>query len=384
MSAAGASVSLSPHRKLKATIEKFASDLPYRREPYASRSWGHPLHSLCCYQGKLKPAVAYTLVNLFTDEGMRVLDPLGGVGTVALEPTLQGRHAITNDLSPLAYSVATPKVRLPSLPDALAALQRFQSGLSRKRINESDFEAARFGLNGSVSDFYHPDTLSEVLKARAYFIGLPDPTDSDLLVKAATLHVLHGNRPYALSRTSHPITPFHPSGKAIYKPVVEHVRRRILQLYKSGLPNTYVPGSSYHGDFRTLPTRLDAADAIITSPPFWGMRFDRPNWLRMWFCGWAAEDFHETSRAFLERQQTASLEVYREFFAVCRKLLRPGGLMILHLGGSDKHDMLATLIAQAQDNFQLLFVAAEDSTKHERHGIKDKGLTKTHNFIFLQ
>jgi len=380
---AARSTTLQSARKLKATIEKFAADLPYKREPYSSRSWGHSLHSLCCYQGKLKPAVAYTLVSLFTQEGMLVLDPLGGVGTVAFEACLQGRRGITNDLSPLAYAVATPKVRLPKLPDALTALDTFQAGLRQENISEIDFESARFGLNGSVSDFYHQDTLIEVLKARRYFLSIK-PSDADLLVKAAMLHVLHGNRPYALSRTSHPITPFHPSGKAIRKSVVEHVRRRILRLYKSELPKTYCHGHSHHADFRDLPDRHELVDGIITSPPFWGMRFDRPNWLRMWFCGWNAEDFHVASRAFLERQQTVSLEVYRKFFEVCRKLLIPGGLMILHLGGSDKHDMLATLIAQARDQFEVLSVVAEDSTKHERHGIKDKGLTTTHNFIFLR
>jgi len=101
--------SFSRSHTLKATIAKFADDLPYLREPYSSRSWGHPLHSLCCYQGKLKPAVAYSLVNLFTDVGMTVLDPLGGVGTVGLEACIQGRQGITNDLSPLAYAVATPR-----------------------------------------------------------------------------------------------------------------------------------------------------------------------------------------------------------------------------------------------------------------------------------
>jgi Putative RNA methylase family UPF0020 len=384
MSVAAAASPVVRHScNLKKTIETFASDLPYRREPYTSRSWGHCLHSLCCYQGKLKPAVAHTLVNLFTQEGMTVLDPLGGVGTVAFEACLQGRNGITNDLSPLANAVATPKVRFPKLPDALAAIDRFQAGVQRETLSETDFEAACFGLNGSVSDFYHEDTLREVLKARRYFLAAI-PSDADLLVKAAMLHVLHGNRPYALSRTSHPITPFHPSGEAVYRPVVEHVKRRILRLYRTELPKAYRPGQSIHGDFRDLDTRYEVVDSIITSPPFWGMRFDRPNWLRMWFCGWNADSFHVTSRNFLERQQTVSLEVYREFFRVCRKLLVPGGLMILHLGGSDEHRMLASLIAQAKEQFELLSVVAEDSTKHERHGIKDKGLTKTHNFIFLR
>ncbi|HAB52681.1 MAG TPA: hypothetical protein DCE80_11015, partial [Ignavibacteriales bacterium] len=37
---------------------RFKSELPQQQEPYASRNWGHNNHSLCSYQGKLKPAIA--------------------------------------------------------------------------------------------------------------------------------------------------------------------------------------------------------------------------------------------------------------------------------------------------------------------------------------
>jgi len=185
------------------------------------------------------------------------------------------------------------------------------------------------------ADFYHPDTLAEVLKARRYFLRLSQPTDSDIFVKAALLHVLHGNRPYALSRNSHPITPFHPSGQSNLQTRCGACTASHSTAVPEPATNQLPPRSLIPRDFRQLAKCHESVDAIITSPPFWGMRFDRPNWLRMWFCGWQAEDFHQTSRAFLERQQTSSLEVYREFFTACRKLLRPGGLMILHLGGSD-------------------------------------------------
>jgi hypothetical protein len=36
-------------------------------------------------------------------------------------------------------------------------------------------------------------------------------------VFASLLHVLHGNRPYALSRRSHPLTPYAPTGPVEYK-----------------------------------------------------------------------------------------------------------------------------------------------------------------------
>jgi DNA modification methylase len=62
--------------------EAFKRDLPHQQAPFAARNWGHPLHSLCSYQGKMKPALAHHLVRTFVPPGGRVLDPFAGVGTI--------------------------------------------------------------------------------------------------------------------------------------------------------------------------------------------------------------------------------------------------------------------------------------------------------------
>ena len=59
-------------RDLAETIRFFRADLPYKAIPFRGRNWGHPLHSLCSYQGKLKPAIAHWLVKSFTAPGMKV------------------------------------------------------------------------------------------------------------------------------------------------------------------------------------------------------------------------------------------------------------------------------------------------------------------------
>ncbi|MFT3912577.1 MAG: DNA methyltransferase [Anaeromyxobacteraceae bacterium] len=369
-------------KDIQGRIESFRRELPYKDAPFSKRNWGHPLHSLCSYQGKLKPAIAHWIVEQFSDPGGTVVDPLGGIGTVAFEAALNGRNAITNDLSPLAYAVASGKIRVPSTSSVETSLQALERALNNLRLGEADKKSAEFGLNGSVADFFHPDTLDEVLKARRYFLGIDNPSDGDLFVKASLLHVLHGNRPYAISRTSHPITPFHPKGPRPYKSVLKHVRARVDSALREPLPITYVPGKSYWGDFRALPKNVSGADLIATSPPFLGMRFDRPNWLRMWFCGWEEGDFHTRSLAFLERQQTKDLDIYRDFFDACQKMLRPGGLLVVHLGGSDRHRMVEHLHQLMKEQFDDLGVVTEDVTTVEKHGIKDKGLTTSHNFLF--
>lgn len=372
-------------KKIENRISEFANSLPYKNPPYNSRIWGHKLHSLCSYQGKLKPSLAHWLITEFTDKNSTILDPLGGVGTIAFEGSLRGNLTVSNDKSPFASTIASAKLNPPSLLDAQGAIELLRRKMEVIILDEEDFELAKFGLNAHVEDYYHPKTLEEILKARRYFLSRKIWDNSEMFVWASLMHILHGNRPYALSRTSHPITPLNPKGEAIYKSLVEKLQSSVERALKQPLPDTFKPGLSFFGDFRELPKKCDMSfDAIITSPPFMGMRFDRPNWLRMWFCGWNAGDFHETSLSFLERQQTKSMNCYQDFFDVCSNLLKPSGLLILHLGSSEQKNMVDTIKEIASHSHELIYDVVENVQGMEQHGIRDKGYTKNHHLLFFR
>jgi len=373
----------SATKPLATRIHWFRDELPYKHPPFSKRSWGHKLHSLCSYQGKLKPSLAYWLVKEFTEPKATVLDPLGGVGTIPLEAALQGRKTVSNDLSPFASLVAAAKLAPPSLAEAEATLECLREAMAQVDITGDDRRSAEFGLNARVADYYHPDTLEEVLRARKVFLGTADRTPSEVFVWACVLHVLHGNRPYALSRTSHPITPFHPKGEYVYKNLIEKASAHVHRVLGHELPPEFRPGQGLHGDFRALPGRLTSkVDAIITSPPFLGMRFDRPNWLRMWFCGWEAEDFHKRSLTFLERQQARSRDCYKDFIKVCHQLLRKNGLLLIHLGSGGRGDLVGDIRGLLEPLFTLVEEATENVQGLEQHGLQDKGRTTRHHFLF--
>lgn len=364
--------------------EAFQSDLPHTKSPYKSRAWGHGLHSLSSYQGKLKPSLAHWMVQRFTVPGQIVLDPLGGVGTVAFEAGLQGRRGVSCDLSPFASTVARAKLAPPTPADLSTDLDKFEVELKAVRLSADDLAAADFGLNARVRDYYHPDTLLEILKARTLLAG-NQLSVSRNFIKACLLHILHGNRPYALSRTSHPITPFSPTGPFEYRSLMERLRTRCERLSALGWPEEFVPGQSWHADFRELPALLSGpANAIICSPPFPGMRFDRPNWLRMWFCGWGEQDFHQTSKNFLERQQGKTLAVYSEFFEVCRDVATLGAPIVLHVGGSKGYDMAQRLTAIGSRYLRHCATITEDVAHVEKHGIRDKGTTSAHILLVFE
>lgn len=376
---------ISKETALMHAAARFHQNMPFQKEPFAKRNWGHGLHSLCSYQGKLKPAMAHWLIKEFVPEGGRFLDLLGGVGTLPFEAALQGREAVSNDKSPFPATIAAAKLAPPSLEEAIVTWNELWVEIEKVNLSDIDIEAAEFGLNGKVHEYFHCETLQEILKARRVFLSKRIFSKAENFAWASLLHVLHGNRPYALSRTSHPITPFSPSGDFVYKSVYEKVKDKISLALKTPLPESFVPGIGLHGDFRALDaSNTGLFDAIITSPPFLGMRFDRPNWLRLWFCGWGEKDFHEKSLGFLERQQASSSECYADLIDKAAELLKPSGVLIIHIGSGDaKARRLDVDIANlALSKFSLVYEIKEDVARAEKHGIKDKGMTKYNHLLF--
>lgn len=368
----------------KANIEHFKTELPYKNAPYNKKTWGHKWHSISSYQGKMKPAIAYWLVKLFTKQGDSVLDPLGGSGTIPFEACLQGRKGITNDLSPFAITVGAAKMKIVNKVQVEIELKSMKAFVEQKKLSQEELGAANFGLNSSVKDYFHPDTLQEILKLRIYFQENLKWNVAQNFIRANLLHILHGNRPYALSRNSHSLTPYKPSGEFIYKNVFDKLEERFDKLYKEEFPKEFIEGEYYIGNFNKLDSEIKKVDSIITSPPFVGMRFDRQNWMRMWFMGWEEEDFLNPDSEFLERIQHKNWDIYNEFFEMCNSVLKANGNLILHLGGSIKYDMVTEIKSRATKYFELIDTVNEEVGESEKHGIKDKGTTNQHIYLFFK
>lgn len=365
---------------------RFMDDLPYKKSPFNGRNWGHAWHSLCSYHGKLKPAIAHFLISYFTKPGDIVLDPLCGVGTIPFEASLQGRIGIGNDLSELAFCVSKAKLEKPSLDKVQAATKSLENYILAQ-LPQLSFDATPyrdFGLNHTLKEYFHPDTYREIILAREYFYDRRNNlSPEDAIVFSCLLHVLHGNRPYALSRTSHPLTPYAPTGEYAYKNIIEHINDKIKLTYKCDSFAEYCNGQAIYGDFNDL-NGIDA-DAIITSPPFAdSFKFYSQNWMRLWLCGWKPDDFRTANAKFLDDKQNSNFDIYYSFFEMCYRNLKPDGIVILHLGKTAKFDMAKELSFRAKKLFDIVYIGTESVENIEKHGIKDKGGTIAHQFLFLQ
>lgn len=365
---------------------RFTRELPHQQEPYSARNWGSSLHSLCSYPGKLKPAIAHHLVEAFVPAGGSMLDPFAGVGTIPFEAALTGRRAFGMDLSPAAYTVASAKSTLNKATDTAEVLDAIALFIETYKPTKAELAEARaFGMNGKIADFYNAETLREVLALKRYFLDVAGSNPSEMLVKAASLHLLHGNRPYAFSRRSHPLTPYAPTGDSDYRSVMPRLREKIKRSLADELPDDFAEGQTFHQDCTSWwPSEVNNLDAVITSPPFFdSTRFHVQNWLRLWFTGWSPELFKSRPRSFVDERQKQSFSVYEAILRQAKERLKPGGALVWHLGKSAKCDMgkeLATVGARWFAHSELF----DESVAHcESHGLRDKGTVTSHQYLVL-
>jgi tRNA G10 N-methylase Trm11 len=367
----------------------FKTRLPHQQGECAKRNWGHPLHSLCSYQGKMKPSLACHLVKTFVPAGGRMLDPFAGVGTIPFEAAQSGAKAFAFDISPAALHISTAKLGRSDKTECehiVAELDNYirtigSAASDRDQLAETD----EIRFNGPLRDYFHPRTFEEVLAARKFFADKPPQSPSASLVLASVLHILHGNRPYALSRRSHPITPFSPTGPTEYRALIPRLRDKVARSFNVDLPSKFVPGEVVRQDATSCWTpSVCELDAIITSPPFFdSTRFYLANWMRLWFCGWNGRDFQTKPLAFVDERQKKDFGVYRPLFRQARERLKAGGVFVLHLGKSRKCDMSKELVEVARPWFRVADVFSESVEHCESHGIRDKGTVSEHTYLVL-
>ena len=366
--------------------DSFKQNLPHQETPFIKRNWGHARHSLCSYPGKLKPAIAHHLVQTFVPEGGRVLDPFAGVGTIPFEAALAGKHAYGFEISPAAFAIASAKVREPTEIGCITVIETVEDFINGHSVTDIEAtEANQLGFNGKIAEYYEQQTLKEVLLARRYFQMSPPKTSEEQFVFASLLHILHGNRPYALSRRSHPLTPYKPTGSYEYRSLITQLRVKVQRGLNEDLPADFQSGKIFFQDATGWwPREIDQLDSIITSPPFFdSTRFYSANWLRLWFSGWSAPDFKTCPSVFVDEKQKSSFDVYIPILRQAKERLKSNGVIVLHLGKSTKCDMADHLQKLGKRWFRSADVFDESVAHCESHGIRDKGTVTSHQYLVL-
>lgn len=365
---------------------KFRQDLPHQKGELSKRNWGHPWHSICSYQGKLKPSIAHTLVDaLLPESGGIMLDPFSGVGTIPFEARLKGHQAFAFDISPTAIAISRSKLESFDVDSVLNELHSLDVWIKENKFNALSYDFSGVRFNGPLEDYFHPATFAEIISAREYFLKHGYANPAKAMILSCLLHILHGNRPYALSRRSHPITPFAPTGEAVQHSLIEKLETKLRRVLSSTVGESY-KSKAYNQDAAGIwPEEIHDLDAIITSPPFFdSTRFYSANWMRLWFSGWDAKDFSTKPANFVEVKQKINFSVYEPIFAQSATRLKAGGYFALHLGKSSKCDMAKMIIDIGKRYLSVVDFFDESVLHCESHGIRDKGSVTDHQYVLFK
>jgi len=367
--------------------EDFKAIFPHQQPPYSSRAWGGAAHSMCSYQGKMKPSLAHHLIECFSKPNDVIVDPFSGCGTIPFEACRMERVGYGIDISRLGHVLTLGKVGQTDAVKTEEFLQNLEAYIDSYKLTDADQKGTEaMNFNSSIPEYFHEDTLREVVAARSFFLSKWDSSPEWALAYSSTMHLLHGNRPYALSRNSHPVTPYSPTGPFEYRALMPRLRKKIDRLKPEIESSNRAYGGSAQGDCTVKwPSSIPQADVVITSPPFFSStRFYMANWMRFWFSGWEREDFKIKPADYVETRQTNDLDVYLNFYEACRERMKENGLLVLHLGDSKKCDMGAELSKRVTPWFKVLDCFTESVEHCESHGIRDKGTVKGHTYLVLR
>jgi len=343
------------------------------------------LQQLSPYVGKMKSAMARVLITLYSKPGDIVLDPFSG------SAVLTGRRAWANDLSPYAYVLTRGKLEAPGRRKV--AIER-----AKALIDAVEGDAPSVDLTVIpewVREFFHPDTLREILTA---FRTLRQ--QEDCFLTSCLLGILHHVRPGFLSYPASHLVPYLRKNK--YPPdefpemyAYRDLRSRLLAKVKRAYRRHMLPVDWEQRQYQVwqvnsmnLPIGDETVDAIISSPPYFGaLDYARDNRLRLWFLG--CEDWKE-----LDASLTANSKVYLPQMAICLeemyRVLKPGSHCVLVLGDVERDgktrrtaEILADLAVEATQNQFVVDTIYDDRIPDKRRSRRRTRTTKFERILVM-
>lgn len=263
-----------------------------------SSRWGHSMHTMCSYHGMFPAKVAHQFIQQYSKPGETVLDPFSGRGTTPLQARVEGRRAIANDLSPLAYVLSRAKTEPPTWEEANGFIDELESAFKSGKRGELD-------VSPDIRMLYHDNTLAQLCFIRARLLAKEITTWSraEFMLAGSLAGIMHGgwrrdgtsqylsiSMPNTFSMSPTYVEKFirEKGLQKLDQDVFERLRDKLSRLYVD--ENTGESGATYHSDAATLLTGSELApgsvDLVVTSPPYLQVvNYAQSNWIRLWLLG---------------------------------------------------------------------------------------------------
>lgn len=302
--------------------------------------WTHGFH---VYPARMHPAIARSACERWVQQGMTVLDPFCGSGTVAVEAMARGARVIGADLNPLAIRLAKLKcTRLdPERREALGALvdELTTEVLAAVRARVEVLAP----LNPTERSFYEPHVLRELAVLHRDVIAVPNKVAREVLTMVFSAIVGKFSRQRADTREE--AVEKH-IGKGVPTRFFGRKAHELLERFAaldSELPYKVKVPKWLECDVRELGRHVEpgSVDLVLTSPPYvgtydyvdhharrWAWLGLQPRRLRKGELGARRDYSAEGSRARWDRELASVL-------SSLAKMLAPGAWMLWLVGDGE-------------------------------------------------
>lgn len=318
----------------------------------ANARWGHSMHTMCSYHGMFPAKVAHYFIDRYTHPGQVVLDPFSGRGTTALQARVEGRVALGNDLSPLAYILSKGKVNPPTWGEALHAIDDLETKYRRLGAAEAD-------APDDIRMLYHPNTLQQICFIRRELLRSPITSWSgtQAMTAGSLAGIMHGahrrdgssqylsiSMPNTFSMSPAYVRKYISENglTTLDQNVFECLRDKLARLYLDGNPGD--PGMAYHEDAAGMMSgpslKPGSVDLLVTSPPYLRVvNYGSANWIRLWLLG--LDDVSRDQGAGRQTLDAAldhghSFDTYKAFmsrtFRATARVLKKDGIAVFVIG----------------------------------------------------
>ncbi len=284
------------------------SKLEWKQGKYALQSWGHSLHRIAPYVGRIKPPFAHFIIKYVSNRGDLILDPFCGIGTIPLEASLMGRNSIGVDINPYAIKIAKAKTEHNLSLNQLVSI-----------INEIEVNTTEISIDNIpewVKEYYNHETLKEII----YYLNKLEKEEHKF-ISGCLIGISQGHRPGHLSKPCAWTLPYkpRPDDPGEYRDVKSRLIEKVKRNYKDEINN---PGkiSIIEGDSRYLTLEDESVDHIVSSPPYYNtLDYINSHRLRLAICGVHGEEEKnklkiktiQTFKNYIEEMHKVILELHR-------------------------------------------------------------------------
>lgn len=263
-----------------------------------SSRWGHSMHTMCSYHGMFPAKVAHQFIQQYSRPGEVVLDPFSGRGTTPLQARVEGRRAIANDLSPLAYVLSRAKTEPPSWDEANAFVNELEKAFKASKQGELD-------VSPDIRMLYHDNTLAQLCFIRERLLAkeITGWSRAEFMLAGSLAGIMHGgwrrdgtsqylsiSMPNTFSMSPTYVEKFirEKGLEKLDQDVFDRLRDKLARLYLD--ENAGDAGVAHHVDAATLLSgetlEPGSVDLVVTSPPYLQVvNYAQSNWIRLWLLG---------------------------------------------------------------------------------------------------